>query len=294
MTPRPAVTALPVRPLGNTGLSVPIVSLGLARLGHPAVPLEAAADLLELAYEGGIRLVDVAPHYGDAELKLKPFLRRRRADVIVTSKVLVDQPERGDAGLQIEETLRRTGAGYLDVVYAHSVGDVAFDRLFEAGGALSQLEAARRRQYVRAIGITAHNHVPHVARVLAARGFDAVMLPVNPVDRQHYDFEHRVVPLALEGGAAVLAMKVIGGALPHVGPESSGLLGAEADRAIRYALGVPGIATAVVGCSGASQIRSTVETARSYRKLTDEETAALLQRGRQLAERIGPRWGPAS
>jgi aryl-alcohol dehydrogenase-like predicted oxidoreductase len=92
--------------LGNTGLSVSRIGLGLAALGRPGyitlghgadiaghadeAGLELAThDVLDAAYAGGVRYFDAARSYGNAEAFLASWLSRRAlgpAEVTVGSK----------------------------------------------------------------------------------------------------------------------------------------------------------------------------------------------------------------
>ncbi|NOK18533.1 aldo/keto reductase [Corallococcus carmarthensis] len=268
------------------------MSLGTSRLGHPELSLSTAQGVLESALEGGITYIDAAPHYGNAEAKLKPFLRSHRDKVLIASKVLADRPGRREVIAQLEQSLERTGAGYLDVVHVHSAGDLDFEQVFGRDGMLAGLEEARARGLLRYIGMSAHHRVAHVARIVATEAFDVVMLPLNIIDRHGYDFEEHVLPIAGRSGAAVLAMKVLGGAIPHAGPESTGQLASRSESALRYALGLPGIASAVIGCCNEEQVRAALEVARAYQPLPAPELEEILATGRKLAETLGQRWGP--
>src|SRR5713101_2098644 len=87
------VSAIPLRTLGSTGLTVSRMGLGLAALGRPAYinlgrdndfgPHRAVADLerrchdmLDVAYSAGIRHVDTARSYGMAEAFLGSWLKK--------------------------------------------------------------------------------------------------------------------------------------------------------------------------------------------------------------------------
>ncbi|HEY7283173.1 MAG TPA: aldo/keto reductase, partial [Actinomycetota bacterium] len=82
------------RPLGATGLTVSPIGLGMAALGRPAyinlgherdlgddrsvgAVEHHALDVLDAAWEAGIRYVDVARSYGRAEQFLASWLRER-------------------------------------------------------------------------------------------------------------------------------------------------------------------------------------------------------------------------
>jgi aryl-alcohol dehydrogenase-like predicted oxidoreductase len=93
-----------IRPLGETGLATSRIGLGLAALGRPAyidvgrdrdlgparsrTAMEARTrDVLDAAYVAGIRYVDVARSYGDAEAFLGAWLDAGdRSEVVVGSK----------------------------------------------------------------------------------------------------------------------------------------------------------------------------------------------------------------
>jgi aryl-alcohol dehydrogenase-like predicted oxidoreductase len=62
---------LPRRPLGNTGLTAPILGFGVSGpLGLPLVSEKDAIGLILEAYRGGARLFDTAPFYGLCEARL--------------------------------------------------------------------------------------------------------------------------------------------------------------------------------------------------------------------------------
>ena len=83
--------ALPTRKLPGTGVATSAIGFGCAGLFR--LPQRSARrSVLDAAYDAGIRHFDVAPMYGLglAETELGSFLRRRRADVTVTTKFGID------------------------------------------------------------------------------------------------------------------------------------------------------------------------------------------------------------
>ena len=56
------------RQLGNSGFGASIITLGGAGLGHISQP--EADRAIEMALKYDVNMVDVAPSYGDAELRL--------------------------------------------------------------------------------------------------------------------------------------------------------------------------------------------------------------------------------
>ncbi len=60
------MTALPLRPLGNTGLNISAISLGGAQLGQQYGPLsqQQANELVHVAIERGVTFIDTSAYYG--------------------------------------------------------------------------------------------------------------------------------------------------------------------------------------------------------------------------------------
>ena len=65
-------------------------------------------------------------------------------------------------------------------------------------------------------------------------------------------------------------------------------------QAMRYSLGIEGVAGAVIGPYAIEEVKQNVAWAKSYTPLTAEETAALREKGRALAADWGPRFGPVA
>jgi D-threo-aldose 1-dehydrogenase len=89
-------TPLPRRRVGATGLDVTVLGFGAAPLGNLFSHLDEATSVATVveAFDNGINLFDMAPHYGNglAELRVGAALRQvlqrqSREDVVVSTKV---------------------------------------------------------------------------------------------------------------------------------------------------------------------------------------------------------------
>jgi predicted aldo/keto reductase-like oxidoreductase len=293
--PCPAETesngAVPRRTLGRTDADVPIIGLGLGPLGlggFSAAELQAVA---EAAIGEGITYFDVQWNYGEAERSLAPVVKTRRSAVFLCGKTW-EQP-RSQAFTSIRESVRRLGAEYLDAVLLNNIGDFNLDLLATADGVLGGLKQAQKEGLVRFLGICGHMRAGHFVRALDTGAFDIVMMPVNFVDHHTYEFENKVLPAAAKCGAGIVAMKVLGGAYKYdTRQQRARLIGPDYERAIRYALAVRGVATAVVGCKSVDEIRRAASLARRLRPLAAEEIGALLARGKRMAAQWGAHLGP--
>ena len=114
-----------------------------------------------------------------------------------------------------------------------------------------------------------------------------------------YGFEKEALPAAAKAGVGILAIKVFagcrGGFASYGGPKVPPQVGEKyMELAIRYSLGLPGVASVNIGVHDPQQVRGNVEMVKNYRPLSSEEHALLAKVGRQMASELGPRFGPAT
>jgi predicted aldo/keto reductase-like oxidoreductase len=128
---------------------------------------------------------------------------------------------------------------------------------------------------------------------------DVALLVLNFIDRYTYGVEELVLPLALKHNVGVVAMKVFGGIQGgfrnYNGPPRRAQLDQQyLELALRYTMGLPGVATMSIGVHDTGQVRKNVEMVKSYRPLTTPEHDQLAQLGRKLAPQWGPWFGPVA
>jgi aryl-alcohol dehydrogenase-like predicted oxidoreductase len=166
------------RRLGRTGHRSSVVALGTAALGR--VDQVTADAAIQAALDAGVNHVDVAPSYGEAELRLQPWMLRIRSGIFLGCKTR--ERTREAATAELHRSLERLGTDRLDLYQLHSVGKLAdLDACTAAGGALEALVAAREAGLVRWLGITGHTHDAPRTHLEALRrfDFDTVMFPLN-------------------------------------------------------------------------------------------------------------------
>ncbi|OFV83773.1 MAG: hypothetical protein A2620_00535 [Acidobacteria bacterium RIFCSPHIGHO2_01_FULL_67_28] len=283
-------TPLPQRVLGRTGTRVSILGLGFGPLGlAPYSPAELLA-VAEAALDEGVSYFDLQPDYGEAERHLAPLLQRRRRDVFLVTKTW--EPTRAAALASLEESLRRLQVEYLDAVLLNNVGLLDLGQLLAPDGAVAGLKEAQKKGLVRFLGVSGHMRAAAILRALGTDEFDIAMVPINFVDCHTYDFEAKVLPVAAKHGVGLVGMKVLGGAVDYSTRQQCALLpGEDHDLAIRYALAVPGVACAVIGCKNVEEMRLAAQVARRFRPLSPEENELVWARGQALAAQWGQHLG---
>jgi len=166
------------RRLGRTGHMSSVVTFGAAGIGR--VQQDVADRAIALALAHGVNHIDVAPRYGDAELRLKSWIPKIRKDVFLGCKTI--ERTREAAKAELHRSLERLGTDRLDLYQLHSVGKLGdLDACTAKGGALEALVEAREEGLVRWLGITGHTHDAPRTHLEALRrfDFDTVMFPLN-------------------------------------------------------------------------------------------------------------------
>jgi aryl-alcohol dehydrogenase-like predicted oxidoreductase len=174
---------LPRAPFGATGHDSSRVVFGAAALG--SVSKGDADRALDQLLEHGINHIDVAAGYGDAELRIAPWLKRNPGTFFVATKT-GERTYRG-AREEIRRSLDRLGVDRVDSIQLHNLVDVIeWDAALSADGALEAAIEAREEGLVRFIGVTGHGlSVPEMHRRSLERfPFDSVLAPYNYVQMQ--------------------------------------------------------------------------------------------------------------
>jgi aryl-alcohol dehydrogenase-like predicted oxidoreductase len=163
---------------GRTGHKSSRVIFGAAALSR--VSQDVADRTLEVLLRFGVNHIDTAANYGDAELRIRPWLQREPAKFFIATKTGERTAEA--AREQLHRSLDRLGVDHVDLWQLHSLADpIEWDTALSPGGAIEAAVEARREGLVRAIGVTGHgaqiaaNHRRSVSRF----DFDSVLLPLN-------------------------------------------------------------------------------------------------------------------
>lgn len=277
---------LPRRLLGRTGDKISIVAFpGLAL---NALSQEECTTGVHKAFDQGVNHFDVAPAYGESEVRMGPALEGLdRSKIFLSCKTKMR--DKDGARKELERSLTRLKTDHFDLYQMHHIRwTKEVQQIFGPGGAMETLLKAKEEGKIRHIGFSAHT-TKGALEMMKAFQFDSVMFPVSYVDYLNWGFGKAVVETAQERGTAVLAMKAIyAGAWPE---------GAERTRqwwyrplekdedielALRFSLSLPGVAT-TVPVSYLDLLDKCIKAAKSYRPITETETAKL----RELAAGCG-------
>lgn len=164
---------------GRTGHRSTRVVFGGAALAQ--VSQGVADRTLDILLEHGVNHLDVASSYGDAELRVAPWLRREPGRFFLATKS--DERTADGAREELHRSLDRLGVDSVDLWQLHALADpIEWDTALSPGGAIEAAVEAREQGLVRWIGVTGHGSQIAAThrRSLERFDFDSVLLPYNP------------------------------------------------------------------------------------------------------------------
>jgi aryl-alcohol dehydrogenase-like predicted oxidoreductase len=191
------------RSLGRTGEMLSMIGFG-GILVMDATP-EEASETVKLAIDAGINYFDVAPTYGDAEVKLGPALEPYRKGVFLACKTT--ERDRDGSRKELEQSLQHLRTDHVDLYQFHAVTtpeDV--EQIFASGGAMETFLEARKEGKVRFIGFSAHS-VEAATAMMDRFDFDTILFPVNFVIWNAGNFGPQVLEKAHQKKMGILALK---------------------------------------------------------------------------------------
>ena len=169
---------IPKLPFGRTGHLSTRTLFGAAALG--GVTQKEADATLEVLLEFGVNHIDTAAIYGDAELRIGPWMADHRYDFFLATKT--EQRTRKEALEELQPSLERLQVDYVDLWQIHAIMEPEpLEIALGPGGALEAFVEAREQGLVRFLGITGHGTqitALHL-RALEHFHFDSVLLPYN-------------------------------------------------------------------------------------------------------------------
>ncbi len=199
-------------PFGRTGHRSTRTLFGAAALSR--VTQEVADGVLDLLDRHGVNHIDTAASYGDAELRIAPWLKGAGRDrFFVATKT--GKRTYGEARDEIRLSLELLGTDRVDLIQLHNLVDqTEWDTAFAPDGALRAAVEARDAGLVRFIGVTGHGlQAPaQHRRSLERFPFDSVLFPYNYVQLRDPAYARdaaTLLSLCADRGVAVQTIKAI-------------------------------------------------------------------------------------
>ncbi|MEL7557714.1 aldo/keto reductase [Stutzerimonas chloritidismutans] len=186
------------RAIPATGEMLPVIGLGTSRTHDVQLDDDEMRTLLEVLrvlVEGGARVIDTAPSYGNADRVVGELVQRgdARKQVFLASKVSATGRARGLA--QIEESFEALQTEVIDLIQVHNLQDTRTQ--------LQLLRTLKEQGRIRYIGVTHYVESAHdrLLEVLKQEPVDFVQFNYSVSER---NAERRLLPYCAEHGIATL------------------------------------------------------------------------------------------
>jgi hypothetical protein len=258
------------RTLGKTGITLPIVSMGVMNADVPG--------LLRRAYELGIRHFDTAAVYqqGRNEEMVGQVIKDlgvRDKVTISTKQVSRNRPQSAAEAKKrfidgVESSLRRLQMDHVDILYHHSVDSAADAR---ADGPLEALQSLKKDGKTRFIGISTHKTEDVISEAVRLNVFDVALVTLN------YTMAHdagilNTIERAAKSGIGVVAMKTQAGGTVRPDAKLPKQLPAASQTALlKWVLNHDFITTAIPGFSTYEHLEQDFTVARTLSYTVEEE-----------------------
>lgn len=270
----------PVRPLGKTGVDTSIVGLGGWDMG--AIPPDLAIRMMHEAADSGITFFDNCWEYhnGGAEEIMGRALQEggKRNQVFLMTKLCARDYE--GAKKQLDDCLRRLRTDRIDLLQHHAVQYEKDPEIItdpEKGALRASLEAQKAGK-VRFIGFTGHMFPKVHLKMLAARQWDTVQMPLNIMDAHYNSFQQQVLPDARKRGIGVLGMKSLAGQDARIPRDVK----VDWELCRRYALSLP-VSTIICGMQNLEELRGMVRIGRDFKPLSQADVEKMLAQSKEQA-----------
>ena len=274
-------------PFGRTGHASARTIFGAAALSRVT---QAEADrALELILRYDIDHIDVAASYGDAELRIAPWIARLGRDRFFLATKTGQRTYEG-ARDEIRRSLERLGTDRIDLIQLHNLVDEdEWETAFSYEGALRAAIEARDAGIVRFIGVTGHgvNAPRQHRRSLDRFPFDSVLFPYNFTQMSGSAYAadaEALIAVCEKRGVAMQTIKAITLGPWHAERPTTPTTWYEPltdqddiDLAVRWVLARPGLFLNTVGDLGL--LPKVLDAAsRGGSKPSDDEMRALVER----------------
>lgn len=259
---------LPTALLGNTGVRIPRIAIGLGSRFCTIEQTDEAIRLLNYALDNGLYYWDTAWAYENKKLgitseeRLGEVVSTRRKEIFLSTKVTSRDP--AEAMRQIEASLKRLKTDHLDMLKIHDVQTVAdVAKLSEKGGLIELISRLKEQGVTRFIGFSGHTEAAAM-KLMAEKGvFDSMLMAMNHYNKATNPQQRQelAIPAARAEGMGVMLMKVIR-------PRET-IRELDPKDLVRYALSLKGPDGIVLGMDSLKVVQSNLEILRNFKPMDE-------------------------
>lgn len=254
------------RPLGSTGVHIPLIVFGGGSRFCTVKDPELSAKILTYALDHGFYYWDTAHDYVFdgvvSEERYGMVLKDRRKEVFLSTKV--GERTYDGAMRQVEESLKRLQTSHVELLQIHDVRSPEdVDAICAKNSVYKALQKLKDEKVTRYIGFTGHTAAGLMQTLAERMDFDTMLIALNHYTQGEEDFEKQAIPYAAGKGMGVMVIKVIR-------PRET-VKGIDPADLIHYALTLPHVSAAVIGIDSMEVLKKDLALAKAFQPLSDEK-----------------------
>ena len=253
------------------------------------IDVEQVKEMVDLFLDAGFTYFDTAYVYdggaSEAAAKEALFDRHDRERFTIATKLnaWLGNPDEASAKKQLEISLERTGAGYIDYYLLHAL-QLNNKEIYEKYNLWNFVREQKKKGLIKHWGFSFHA-TPEMLDELLTKYDDAefVQLQLNYADWENPNIASRACyEVARKHGKQIVVMEPVkGGMLATPPPMISQLFKEEnpeasfASWAIRYVAGMEGIITVLSGMSSIEQMKDNISYMKDFQPLSAHEHSVI-------------------
>ncbi len=245
--------------LGNSGIETTLLGIGT---GVHATnrssfltrqDMGKSIDVIEHAYDRGIRNFDLADTYGTHPIMAEALKKMNRDKLTLTSKIWVrdsgiPEKERPDADKVVDRFRKELNTDYIDLVQIHCMVDENWTETQKRQ--MDILEDMKAKGIIRAHGVSVHS-LNAMKDAVKSPWVDIIHVRINPygiaMDKPEPEEVVDVIHQLHESGKGIIGMKLVGNGKLRDDSE-------KIDNALRFVLGLGSVDMMIVGFETTGQI----------------------------------------
>lgn len=245
-------------PLGNTGLTVPLMAMGTGSVGYKnssnqtRMGMEAFKKIAQNAYDRGMKFYEMAESYGSHPFVGESIKGMPREELTLLTKIAkTDGITASQTRDKIDTYRKELGTDYIDIILLHCMTSGGWSSTRQ--GAMEGLSRAKEEGIIKAAGISAHN-LEALQEAVASPWVDVILARINPfLSHMDADLEtiRDLLGEARRKGKGVIGMKIFGEG-KHVKDE-------EREQSLRYALKESNIHCMTIGYESVAQMNDAIK-----------------------------------
>ena len=259
---------LPTSVLGNTGVVIPRIAIGLGSRFLTIKTLDEAIEMCNYALDNGLYYWDTAHTYVNnetgavSEERLGHIIKDRRKEIFLSTKIAARDVDGAKA--QIELSLKRLQTDRLDMMKIHAVeSPEEVENICKKGGLLDLFSRMKEEGVTRFIGFSGHGNAQALKMMIDTGRFDSMLFAMNHYDTTKGDRQGILIPAVKERGMGAMLIKT-------VRPKET-IKGLDPKELVRFALSLEGPSGIVVGMDSRKVVDSNLDLLRNFKPMNREE-----------------------